>query len=58
MINNLENLHNNFNNIKNTYIHSDLSDTDNDDLMTEVLFELIILQYLSSNNKIFIYYII
>ena len=53
VINNLENLHINFKNIKNTYIHLDLSDTDNDDLMTEVLFELIILRYLASNNKIF-----
>ena len=53
VINNLENLHINFNNIKNSYIHLDLSDTDNDDLMTEVLFELIILRYLISNNKIF-----
>ena len=53
VINNLENLHINFNNIKNVYLHLDLSDTDNDDLMNEVLFELVILRYIISNNKIF-----
>ena len=53
VINNLENLQINFNNIKNVYLHLDLSDTDNNDLMSEVLFELIILRYLISNNKIF-----
>ena len=53
VINNLENLHINFNNIKKVYLHLDLSDTDNSDLMSEVLFELIILRYIISNNKIF-----
>ncbi len=53
VINNLENLHINFENSKNTYLHLDLSDTDNDDLMTEILFKLIILRYLNSNDKIF-----
>ena len=53
VINNIENLKINMNNIKNVYLHLDLSDTDNNDLMSEVLFELIILRYLISNNKIF-----
>ena len=30
-----------------------LSDTDNDDLKTEILFKLIILRYLNSNDNIF-----
>ena len=53
VINNLENLHINFEKSKNTYLHLDLSDTDDDDLMNEVLFKLIILRYLNSNDKIF-----
>ena len=53
VINNLENLQINFENAKNTYLHLDLSDTDNDDLMIEILFKLIILRYLNSNDKIF-----
>ena len=53
IIKNLENLNINFKNIKKVYLHLDLSDTDNDDLMTEILFELLILRYLSTNNKIF-----
>ena len=53
VIQNLENLNINFENPKNTYLHLDLSDTDDDDLMTEILFKLIILRYLNSNDKIF-----
>jgi len=53
VINNLENLKINFKNIKKVYLHLDLSDTDNDDLMTEILFELVILRYIISNNKSF-----
>ena len=36
-----------------TYLHLDLSDTDNDDLMNEILFKLIILRYLESNDKLY-----
>ena len=36
-----------------TYLHLDLSETDNDDLMNEILFKLIILRYLDSNEKLF-----
>ena len=53
IINNLENLKINFSNTKKVYLHLDLSDTDDDDLMIEILFELIILRYLTSNNKLF-----
>ena len=38
---------------KNIYLHLGLSETDNDDLMNEILFKLIILRYLDSNEKIF-----
>jgi hypothetical protein len=34
-------------------LHLVLSDTDNDDLKTEILFKLIILRYLKSNDNIF-----
>ena len=36
-----------------TYLHLDLSDTDNKDLMSEILFKLIILRYLDSNEKFY-----
>ena len=36
-----------------TYLHLDLSETDNDDLMNEILFKLIILRYLDSNEKLY-----
>ena len=53
VINNLENLHLDLEKGKSTYLHLDLSETDNDDLLNEVLFKLIILRYLDSNEKIF-----
>ena len=53
VINNLSNLNLNFHKAKKTYIHIDLSDTDDDDLMNEILFKLIILRYVNSNETIF-----
>ena len=53
VINNLINLHIDFQKAKNIYLHIDLSETDNDDLMIEILFKLIILRFLDSNEKIF-----
>ena len=53
IINNLINLNLDLKNGKNTYIHLDLSDTDNDDLMNEILFNITILRYLESNEKIY-----
>ena len=38
---------------KNIYLHFDLSDTKQDELMNEILFKLIILRYLDSNKEIF-----
>ena len=43
VINNLINLNLDLNNAKNCYLHLDLSETDNDDLMQEVLFKLIVM---------------
>ena len=40
-------------NCKYIYLHIDLSDTDKDELMNEILFKLIILKYLDSNEEIF-----
>ena len=53
IINNLINLNLDLKNGKNTYIHLDLSDTDNDDLMNEILFNITILRYLESNEEIY-----
>jgi len=53
VINNLRNLKLNFQNAKNIYLHLDLSETDNDDLMNEVLFKLVILRFLDSNENLF-----
>ena len=53
VINNLINLNLNLQNGKTTYLHLDLSETDNDDLMNEILFKLLILRYLDSNEKIY-----
>ena len=53
VINNLERLNINLNNAKNVYLHIDLSETDNDNLMNEILLKLIILRYLDSNDKRF-----
>ena len=53
LIKNLENLHLNLMNGNKTYLHIDLSETDNDDLMNEILFKIIILRYMDSYDKIF-----
>ena len=53
VIKNLKNLKLEVQNCKYIYLHLDLSDTDKDDLMTEILFKLIILKYLDSNEEIF-----
>ena len=53
VLNNLENLHLNFKNAKNIYLHIDLSETDNDELMNEILFKLLILKYIDSYEKVF-----
>ena len=53
VITNLMNLNLNKTTEKNIYIHLDLSETDNDDLMTEILFKLIYLKYIDSEEKIF-----
>ena len=37
----------------NSYLHIDLSETDDDILMNEILFKLIILRYIDSNEEIF-----
>ena len=49
----MENLNLDLNKGKNTYLHFDLYETDNDDLMNEILFKLFILRFLDSNDKIF-----
>ena len=53
VINNLEKLNIDLKNGKNAYLHLDLSETDNDYLMDEILIKLIIMRYLDSSNKIF-----
>ena len=53
VINNLINLNLSLQKGKTTYLHLDLSETDNDDLMNEILLKLIILRYLDSNEKIY-----
>ena len=53
VISNFTNLNINFQNAKKTYLHLDLSETDNDNLMIEILFKLIILRALDSNEKIY-----
>ena len=53
IINNLENLNLDFKNSKDVYLHIDLSETDNDDLMNEVIFKLFILKFFDSNEKIY-----
>ena len=53
LINNLENLNINLENAKNSYLHIDISESDNDDLMNEILFNLLILKFIDSNDKIF-----
>ena len=53
VLTNLENLHLNFKNDKNIYLHLDLSETDNDELMNEILFKLLILKYVDYYEKVF-----
>ena len=53
VINNLINLNLDLKNGKDIYLHLDLSDTDNEDLMNEILFNITILRYIDSNEKIF-----
>ena len=53
VVNNLKNLNLDLRKGKTTYLHIDLSETDNDDLLNEILFKLIILRYLDSNEKVF-----
>ena len=51
VINNLQRLNIYLNNA--AYLHIDLSETDNDNIMNEILLKLIILRYLNSNDKIY-----
>jgi len=53
VINNLENLNLELKDGKQIFIHLDLSETDNDDLMNELLLKLLILRFIDSNDKIF-----
>ena len=53
LIKTLEKLEIDFSNPKKVYLHIDLSEPDNDDLMNEILMKLIILKYLYSYEKIF-----
>ena len=53
VIKNLKNLKLDTQNCTYIYLHLDLSDTDKDDLMNEILFKLVILRYLDSNEEIF-----
>ncbi len=53
VIKNLKNLRMDTQNSKYIYLHLDLSDTDKDELMNEILFKLVILRYLDSNEQIF-----
>ena len=47
------NPHLDLNDGKNCYLHLDLSDTDNDDLLNEILFNITILRYIESNEKLY-----
>ena len=53
VINNLVNLKIDLKDGKNCYLHLDLSDTDNDDLLNEILFNITILRYIDSNEKLY-----
>ena len=53
IINNLEKLKINLKNGNKNYLHLDLSETDNEDLMSEILFKLLILRSVDSKRKIF-----
>ena len=53
VINNIENLHLDLENSKEIYLHVNLSETENDNLMNEILFNLLILRFIESNEKIY-----
>ena len=53
VIKNLKNLNLETQDCKYIYLHLDLSDTEQDELMNEILFKLIILRYLDSTDEIF-----
>ena len=53
VLNNIKNLNLDLKKGDTTYLHLDLSETDNDDLMNEILFKLIILRYIDSKGQIF-----
>ena len=53
IIQNLINLNLKDNTIDKNYLHIDLSDTDNDDLMNEILFKLLILRCIDSKEKVY-----
>ena len=53
VIKNLKNLNFDTQNCNYIYLHLDLSDTDRDELMNEILFKLIILRYIDSSEEIF-----
>jgi hypothetical protein len=53
IIQNLINLNLKDNTIDKNYLHVDLSDTDNDDLMNEILFKLLILRCIDSKEKVY-----
>ena len=53
VLNNIKKINWDLKNGNSLYLHIDLSETDNDDLMNEILFKLIILRYLDSRDEIF-----
>ena len=53
VIENLENLNIDLENGKNIYLHINLSESENKDLMDEVLFKLLVLRFIESKNKYF-----
>ena len=53
VIQNLINLKLKFNNVDKNYLHIDLSDTENDELMNEILFKLLILRCIDSKERVY-----
>ena len=53
VINILERLNLDMENRRKIYLHIDLSEADNDELMDEIIFKIVILKYLNSKDKIF-----
>ena len=53
ILNNLKNFHLDKKNSNKYYLHIDLYESENDCLMNEILFKLIILRYIDSNEKIY-----